>query len=44
MSEGEATQQCVQRTAGILRVLQAVFWLQVFSAPRLFPTPPLVRR
>ena len=34
-----AAQQCVQRTAGSLRVLQAGFWLRVFPALRLLPTP-----
>ena len=42
-----AAQQCVQRTAGTLRDLQAFFSLRVFSAIRLLsppaPCPPLTR-
>jgi len=30
----------VHRTLGILRDLQAFFWLQVFSAPKQSPRPP----
>jgi len=34
----------VQRTGGILRDLQAFFWLQAFSAPKQFsPHPPLTQ-
>jgi len=34
-----AAQQCVQRTAGSLRDLQAFSWLQVFSAIKPLSTP-----
>jgi hypothetical protein len=41
----ESAQQGVQRTAGSLRVLQTIFWLQVFSTSSAFsapaPCPPL---
>ena len=43
----EATQQCpalwdlnVQSTSGILRVLQAFSWLQVYTAPKPSLIPP----
>ena len=43
----KSAQQGVQRTAGTLRDLQAVSWLQAFSALRLLsapaPCPPLTR-
>ena len=38
-----AVQQCVQRTAGSLRDLQAVFWLQVFSTSQSLSTPAHLR-
>jgi len=36
-------QQSVQRIFGSLRGLQAFFWLQVFSAPKQFLSPPKIR-
>jgi len=35
-----AAQQSVQWMVGILRDLQAFFWLQVFPALRHYPSPP----
>jgi hypothetical protein len=35
-----ATQQSVQWMVGILRDLQAFFWLRVFPALKHFPSPP----
>jgi len=35
-----AAQQSVHWTLGILRDLQAFFWLRVFSAPKQSPRPP----
>jgi hypothetical protein len=35
-----AAQQSVQWMVGILRGLQAFFWLWVFSALRHYPSPP----
>jgi len=36
----KAAEQSVQWIGGILRDLQAFFWLQVFPALRLYPSPP----
>ena len=35
--------QSVQRTGGILRDLQAFFWLRVFPAPKQNLSPPKIR-
>jgi hypothetical protein len=36
----KTAQQSVHWTLGILRDLQAFFWLRVFSAPKQSPHPP----
>ena len=36
----KAAEQSVHWTLGILRDLQAFFWLRVFSAPKQSPRPP----
>ena len=39
LAQDRNAQHGVQRTAGILRDLQAFFWLQVYTALRLLFTP-----
>jgi hypothetical protein len=38
--EKSSAQQSVQWIGGILRDLQAFFWLRAFSALKHFPSPP----
>ena len=40
ISERKASQQSVHPTSGSLRVFQALFWLQVFPAPKPNPSSP----
>ena len=44
LAQISSCQQNVQRTAGSLRVLQAFFWLRVFSTSQAFFSPTRVRR
>ncbi|MCI0616980.1 hypothetical protein L0244_28730 [bacterium] len=40
LAQQNASQQSVQWIGGILRDLQAFFWLRAFPALKHFPSPP----